>query len=440
VDQQPGSAAVNGELWGERARDWSELQEGILRPDFEECIRRTAIGHGTKVLDLGCGAGGFCRLAVGAGARVTGIDAAAGMVEIARERVPDGRFDVGDIQFLPYEDRSFDVVAGFHSLPFAADPLAALREAVRVAKPGGSLFVVIFGREEHNQLAGVLGAIRSLLPARPGAPGPTALSGRGVLDELLARVGVLTVADGVVEKAYEYPDLDTALRAIRSAGLTVLAERTADESAVSEAISCALAPYRIPGGGYRLDVESRYVLATPTEQARHSDIVSSGVSGGQGSTRNIADSSAAINDNKQTLARFDRLVEACKAEQLDEICTPDMRNHALASHRTAGLEGTKELLRECREDQGKAAWLRALHGERDLITIAEGDYVIQYGTITSAWPGGPFRSYQIPAGDYQCDVAFMYRFKNGRIAERWAVRDDLAMIQQLSGTPAPNDG
>jgi SAM-dependent methyltransferase len=260
---QTGSALINGALWGERARDWAALQEGQRRPDFDECIRRTGIGHGTQVLDLGCGAGGFCRLAAGAGARVTGIDAAAGMVEIARERVPDGRFAVGDIQFLPYDERSFDVVAAFHSLPFAADPLAALQEAARVAKPGRSLFIVIFGREERNQLAAVLRAIRSLLPAAaPGAPGPTALSAPGVLDDLLAQASVATVNDGIVEKAYEYPDLDTALRAIRSAGLTLLAEQTAGDAAVTDAITTALAPYRIPSGRYRLEVESRYILAT----------------------------------------------------------------------------------------------------------------------------------------------------------------------------------
>jgi predicted ester cyclase len=82
--------------------------------------------------------------------------------------------------------------------------------------------------------------------------------------------------------------------------------------------------------------------------------------------------------------------------------------------------------------------MRALHGERNLIAIAEGDYVIQYGKITSTWPGNRFRGYEVPAGDYQCDVAFMYRFQTGRIAERCAVRDDLAMIQQLAGVPAPD--
>lgn len=92
-------------------------------------------------------------------------------------------------------------------------------------------------------------------------------------------------------------------------------------------------------------------------------------------------------DNKKTLQRFDRLVEACKAEELDEICTPDMTNHALASHRTEGLEGTKEFLRECRGDPDKSAWMHRMMGQHDLVTIAEGDYVIQFGKITATWPG-----------------------------------------------------
>jgi SAM-dependent methyltransferase len=131
ADRQSGSAAINGELWGAKARDWAEFQQRKRRPDFEECIRSTGIGQGTTVLDVGCGAGGFCRLAADAGASVTGIDAAAGMIEVARERVPDARFDVGDIQFLPYDDQSFDVVAGFHSFPFTAQPLEALRQGSR---------------------------------------------------------------------------------------------------------------------------------------------------------------------------------------------------------------------------------------------------------------------------------------------------------------------
>lgn len=263
VDQQRGSAAINGELWGARAREWAEFQEGKRRVDFEQCIRSTGIGQSIRVLDVGCGAGGFCRLAADAGASVTGIDAAAGMIEVARERVPDARFDVGDIQFLPYDDGSFDVVTGFHSFPFAAQPLEALREARRVTNPGAPVFIVVFGREEHNQLASVLHAIRALLPTiPPRVPAPLALSAPGVLAALLGRVGLAVQEDRFLDTAYEYPDLDTALRAIRSAGLTVLVERTAGEALVTQAITSALSPHRTASGGYRLAAESRYINAT----------------------------------------------------------------------------------------------------------------------------------------------------------------------------------
>lgn len=145
-----------------------------------------------------------------------------------------------------------------------------------------------------------------------------------------------------------------------------------------------------------------------------------------------------IEENKQTVARFDRLTAACEAGALDDICTPDMTNHALAATRSAGLEGTKQFLRECRQDPGKGAWMRAMMADQSVVTIAEADYVVQFGRRTGTWPGGHFRGAQIPSGDYAYDVAFMYRLQDGRIAERWAVRDDLAMIQQLGGRLAPN--
>jgi predicted ester cyclase len=143
-----------------------------------------------------------------------------------------------------------------------------------------------------------------------------------------------------------------------------------------------------------------------------------------------------VHENKLTVERFDRLAAACEAEMLDEICTPDLTNHALAAHRSTGLEAMKQFLRECRERPGKAAWMLAMMGEQEVVTIAEADYVIQFGKRTGRWPGGGFRGFDIPAGAYTYDVAFMYRFQHGRIAERWAIRDDLAMIRQLDGHPA----
>jgi hypothetical protein len=67
---------------------------------------------------------------------------------------------------------------------------------------------------------------------------------------------------------------------------------------------------------------------------------------------------------------------------------------------------------------------------------AEADYVVQYGTRDGYWPGGPFRGFRIPAGDYSREIAVMDRIDGGRIAERWAARDDLAMMLQLGALTA----
>jgi predicted ester cyclase len=139
-----------------------------------------------------------------------------------------------------------------------------------------------------------------------------------------------------------------------------------------------------------------------------------------------------IRENKATVERFDRLTGACELGALDDICTPDMVNHALASHRPPGLAGTKQFLAESESDAGKAAWRRSLMFDQRLVTVAEGEYVTQLGTRAGRWPGGRFRGIEIPGGHYEYGVAFMYRFRDGRIAERWAVRDDLGMILQLT--------
>ena len=257
-----GSAAVQGELWGARACDYADYQEPQLRPLFEHAVRLTRIGHDSQVLDVGCGPGGFCRLAADTGATVVGIDASRALVEIARERVVAARFDVGDMQFLGYEDDSFDVVTGFNSFQYAADPVAALREAGRVARPGGAVHVVVWGREEHTELVAALRALAPLLPPAPqGAPGPFSLSYPGALEGLLERAGLTPIDDGYIEIAFEYSDETTLLKGNGSNGPVVLAERTSGEAQVAGALRDVFAAFRTASGAYRIETEWRYVTA-----------------------------------------------------------------------------------------------------------------------------------------------------------------------------------
>jgi len=180
-DQQQASQASREELW--RARDYANRQDDSTRPDYLEGLRWLRLGPGMALLDLGCGAGGFCRLAADAGALVTGLDSSAGMVEVARERVPEGTIQLGDMQLLPFESDAFDVVTAFNSLQFTADPKAALVEVRRVAKPGAMVFIVVFGRAENVGQAAGWRALASLIPPRPSpSPGPLSLSKPGLLD------------------------------------------------------------------------------------------------------------------------------------------------------------------------------------------------------------------------------------------------------------------
>jgi SAM-dependent methyltransferase len=261
--QQHGPSTIQGDVWGARAHDYAELDESQNHRLFRDGIRLTGIGPGTVVLDLGCGPGAFCRLAADAGAQVTGIDTSPAMLQIARERVPTGRFDQADLQSLPYQDRCFDVVTAFHSLMFAAEPLAALIEARRVAKPGALILIVVFGREERIELAAKWRALAPLLPpAASRAPDPLALSRPGALEDLVLRAGLTVTEDGYLEGHFEFPDEATMLRAQRSTPMALLAERAAGQTAVNDAIIGAFAPCRTSSGGYRIEFESRYLKAT----------------------------------------------------------------------------------------------------------------------------------------------------------------------------------
>ena len=59
------------------------------------------IGAATRVLDVGCGSGDFCALALDRGATVSGIDASPAMIEIARRRAPGADLRVNAMERLP---------------------------------------------------------------------------------------------------------------------------------------------------------------------------------------------------------------------------------------------------------------------------------------------------------------------------------------------------
>jgi len=250
-------AHVQGEIWGAKARDWAQHELETL-PIKEELLRLLGIGAGTRLLDAGCGAGTFLRLAVDHGADAHGVDASDALLAIAAERAPEAALQVGDLEQLPYDDDEFDVVTGFNAFQFAGDMVVALREAGRVARPGGLVGIQVWGVPERCDLAALLGALRPLLPQRPTPP---VLAAPGVLEGIAREAGLTPVRAGDVTCAFEWHDEDAMLRSTLSASLPVLAERAAGEAAVRRAALHGLAPFRTPSGGYRVVNDWHYLIA-----------------------------------------------------------------------------------------------------------------------------------------------------------------------------------
>jgi SAM-dependent methyltransferase len=261
-NRKPQTSGLNGRLWGARARDWAEYQERVHSPIYKAAFARTNIRPGTQYLDAGCGAGTAAELAAERGAQVSGIDAAAALLEVARMRVPGADFRLGDLEQLPFADDTFDIVTGFNSFQYAGNPQFALAEARRVAKPGGSVVIATWGNPEGMQAASVIGALRPLMPAPPpGAPGPFALSDAGALRQFAMDAGLDPVEVFDVDCPFIYANEAAALRALNSSGVATRAMENTSERAVTEAHSKAIEPFRLSDGSYRIEASFRCLLS-----------------------------------------------------------------------------------------------------------------------------------------------------------------------------------
>lgn len=119
-----------------------QLLAQILNPMTAPLLAGISAGSVGSILDLGCGQGNTTRFLAGtfAGATAVGLDYDQKLVDYARGQAgnPAGvSFQQGDAAALPFADASFDLVFCRYLLLHLPDPDAAIREMLRVTKPGG---------------------------------------------------------------------------------------------------------------------------------------------------------------------------------------------------------------------------------------------------------------------------------------------------------------
>jgi len=99
---------------------------------------------GKSLLDIGCGQGRLSRALSKRGARMTGVDPQAAMVDLARQTAPDAQFEKAGAEALPFDDNSYDGAIILNSLHHVPEAIIddAIAEAMRVIRPGG-IFLIL---------------------------------------------------------------------------------------------------------------------------------------------------------------------------------------------------------------------------------------------------------------------------------------------------------
>lgn len=268
IDTESGRTAPEGhrwteagDAWGRRARDWACLFEHYAIDTIFTIFDRIGVGEGTALLDVACGSGLALRLAGARGARTAGIDAAPALVDIARARVPDAEVRLGDMFDLPWPERSFDAVTAINGIWGGCE--GALAEANRVLRPGGRIGISFWGEGPPLDLRSCFKAFARNAPESHlrGMKRTNGIARPGVAEEMLAGAGFEVIERGSRVSVLEWPDAETAWRAIASVGPAVPALEHVGEEALRPEVLAALEDCRDSTGVYRFRNDQQYVIA-----------------------------------------------------------------------------------------------------------------------------------------------------------------------------------
>lgn len=237
---------IQGKLWSAAPQYWAQHFEPWFLPMYRTALEQLRLTKAHLVLDAGCGSGLFTYMATKAGAQVMGIDAAAGLLEVAKRRNPGVNFLEEDLEALPFTDNAFNVVVGFNSFQYAGSFEKALQEAKRILKPGGKLVVGIWDKPENSDATSVLKSIGALLPPPPpGTPGPFALSEDGKVENTFTANGLKPVYKTRVSCPFVYASLADGVKSFMGTGPAAAAMYNTNKQTVEAAIVRALKPYEV---------------------------------------------------------------------------------------------------------------------------------------------------------------------------------------------------
>ena len=251
------------DCWRETAQYWTKYSDMISRmfaPLTEAMIERAGIHEGHSVLDVAGGAGEpslTIAERVGPSGSVMCTDAVAEMVEAARNEA--NRRGLKNMQFrqctadsLPFPENLFDVVVSRLGVMFFRDSVGAMREMLRVLKPGGSLTFAVWWKSDVNPfcylVSGVMDKHVKAAEADPDAPNAFRFAEMGKLADVMKQAGAVDVRDEVVSFDLEAPLSALEFWTMRSQTSDTLREKLAklpssEQAQIADEVQRAVKPF-----------------------------------------------------------------------------------------------------------------------------------------------------------------------------------------------------
>lgn len=203
---------------------WSSTLNAWLGPATEKMLDMTGTSTGHRVLDIAAGAGEQSISAakkVGPSGYVLATDISANILEYAKQLAQQegaGNIEtrVMDGENLDLEDGTFDAVISRVGLIYFPDQQKALKEMLRVLKPGGKMGAVVYSTPEKNKFFSLpVSIIRNrakLPPPLPGQPGPFSLGAEGVIEKAFTQAGFINVQSVLVNSPLLLPSAKDCVR------------------------------------------------------------------------------------------------------------------------------------------------------------------------------------------------------------------------------------
>ena len=254
--------------------DWGlghyERTAAQLLPAAHAVVERVAPVAGEHIVDVGCGTGNAALLAAERGARVTGVDPAARLLEVARGRAAEQGLDgvafvSGEAAALPLADGEADALVSVFGVIFAPDAAGAVAELARIAAPNGRIVLSAWipegaisetARISREAVARAVGA--------PPAPPPFPWHEREALAGLLEPHGFEVASEEhrisfTGESPSEYLDAEARSHPMAVAGRAVLEPRGEGEALRERLLEVLEAANEDPAA---FRVTSRYVVVS----------------------------------------------------------------------------------------------------------------------------------------------------------------------------------